>query len=108
MWPLYIAEIHGAAPAAAGNEIIGKPLPNNRRDSGVLINPASFEDYIFATAVGLDRAPASRLVEGLYGPVVNHDGLHRSAADWIGRRAAKRRKDGKKRGGTLKTVDADW
>jgi hypothetical protein len=27
---------------------------------------------------------------------------------WIGREAAKRRKDGKKRAETLKTVDSDW
>ena len=108
VWPLYIAEVHSAAPTATGVHAVGKPLPNDWGDAGVLVDPASFKDQIFAAAIGLNSSAVSRPIEGPHSPVVDHDGLHLSAASWIGRRAAKRRKDGKKRAETLKTVDADW
>src|SRR5690349_19911411 len=108
MWPLYIAEVHCAAPTLAGDELVGKALPNDGHDIGIPVNSVPFEDQILAAAVGLDRSPASRLVERPHGPLVCHDGLQHCAADWIGRPAAKRRQDGKKRAEALKTVDADW
>ena len=86
----------------------GESLPGDGRDPPIGIDPASFEDQIFAAAIGFDQPAPSCMVEGLHGPEVRHAGLHLSAASWIGRRAAKRRKDGKKRAETLKTVDADW
>lgn len=107
MWPLYIAEIYGTAPAVTGYELVGQPLTYDWDDIGVLINPVSLKNHIFTAAVCFDRPPTSHVVEGLYGAVVNHDGLHLPERPGPVAGVAKRRKDGKKRAETLKTVDAD-
>jgi hypothetical protein len=66
------------------------------------------EGQIFAPAIRLDRPVASRVVEGLHSPEVRHARSPPFRGGLDGRRAAKRRKDGKKRAETLKTVNADW
>ena len=104
-WPLYIAEVHGAALAVDSAKLIGEPLPGDGGYAAIQVDPAAFENQLLAPAVGFDQPAALRFVEGFHGAEML---LRPSAAARIGLAAAKRGKDGTKRAEALKTVDADW
>ena len=108
MGPSCIAELHCSSLAVTAAEFIGEPLALERRNEGIEVNPAALENQIFPPLSATINPRPFAAPNELTVPVSLMPNLFPSALAWIGRRAAKRRKDGKKRRETLETVDADW
>jgi len=81
---LYVAEVHRAALAVHGAELKGEPLALDGRNLRVLIDPAPFEDQVFAATVRFDQSAVLSPVERLNGSAVLNAGFHSCGTVSIG------------------------